>query len=371
MNRPAMIGQPAGHGRRLWLPTGEMGLVKVGLAQGMMASTEVINGAQEKHGCMQSLLMFGRMATAPSQDRQAFAKGCVKPFNVGRIDEQAAMRVKELFGDKRWCPTQDAPRQGKDGRPALPGVFDETGDGERFPNLQLATSAPTMARHLMPEGTQNGLRIGRPAICNHQQGAAGAGTTADTSQHAVGQAAIPTRTDNAAKPEASADHHRHPQPEQDATAFDPNFVCLHMCQCQSPLLNDGLMNLFAVVTSSITPVRHRPLIQAVGLYDSLDWTATRQQCNHDYYQLPVMPQPRKHRPLPGAEAFPAALALIPWPLAPVTHDIPYIALPACFTLRIGAEYALGVLGFSFCHGKQSLHQEHFFFKFPILYHLVE
>ena len=75
----------------------------------------------------------------PGQDRQAFAKGCVERepsgCNVGRIDEQATMGVKELFGDKRWCAAQDAPSQGKDSCPALSGLFDEAGDGKRFPNL--------------------------------------------------------------------------------------------------------------------------------------------------------------------------------------------------------------------------------------------
>jgi hypothetical protein len=74
--------------------------------------------------------------------------------------------------------------------------------------------------------------------------------------------------------------------------------------------------------------------------------------------------------LPGTERLPTALALVPLPLAPVTHDIPCPALAACFTLKIGAKYFLSVLGFSFCHGKQSLHQERFFFKFAYLYYLL-
>ena len=374
MNRPQMIRQPTGHGRCLLLPTGPMGLVKVGLAQRMMAGAEIIKGPQQKHGCVQSLLALGGVPTATGQNRQAFAKGGVEPFNVSSVDEQAPLGVDQLLHHKRWRAAQNALGQAKDRCAALSGLFDDTGDGERFPALQLATSPLAVARHLVPKGPQNGIRIGGPAICNDEQGASTAGTTADASQQAVGQGAITARTDDSSQPEASADHHRHPKPQQDATAFDPNFVGLHMRQFQFSLFNDGLMHLFAVRVpfgrGTITPVCHGPFIQAIGLDNGLHGTTRSQQRDDDYDQRPVTPQPGKHGPLLGAEAFSTALALIPQPLAPVTHDIPGIALPACFTPRIGAKYALSVLGFSFCHHKQSLHQERFFPKFALLYHLV-
>ena len=176
-----MMGQPTGHRWRLLLPTGQLGLVKVRLARRMMVGTEVVNGAQQKHGRVQSLLAFGGVPRAAGQNRQAFAKGGGEPFNVSGVDEQATVRVDQWLHDKGWRPAQDTPGQGKDSGTALSGLFDDTGDGEGFPDLQLATPPPSLTHHFVPKGTQNGIRIGRPAIGNDQQGAPGAGTAADTS----------------------------------------------------------------------------------------------------------------------------------------------------------------------------------------------
>jgi len=123
-----MMGQPTGHGRRLWLPTGQLGLVKVGLAQHMMAGTEVINGAQQKQGRGQSRLAFGGVPRAAGQNRQPFTKGGVEPFHVSGVDEQATMRVEQLLHDKGWRPAQDTPGPGQDSCTILSSLLDDTGD---------------------------------------------------------------------------------------------------------------------------------------------------------------------------------------------------------------------------------------------------
>lgn len=370
MNRPNMIGQATGHGGGLLAPTRLLGLVKVRESQGMMHHTEVVNCSQEKDGGMDRVLAFGRMTTAACQNGQTFAKGSVEPFNVGGIDPQAAVRGGQLLGHKGGGAPENPAGQAKGRYPLLGRVLDDNRNAQGRPDLQAATANASLPRHLRAECPQNGVRISGPAIGNDQNTAVGLRTAAHASQQAVRQAPIPVCADHAPQPQARADHQRHAQPEDQATAFPTNFVGLDMFQRQCFLFNHRLMHPFTVPPGAVTPIGYRALIQAIRLHNRLDRTAVDQQGDDNHHHRAVAAQPRKHRTLPRIEGFSAAFALIPLPLAPVAYDIPGSTFPSCFTLKIGAKYFLSVLWFSFCHGKQSLHQERFFFKFARLYHLL-
>src|SRR5687768_746900 len=97
----------------------------------MMNGTEVVGGAEQKHGRLQGFEAVGGMATAPGQGSQTLAEGGVEPFDEGSVNQQAAVRTGELAGDKLGCAAHDVTGEVEDLLARLGGMFDDTGNGQR------------------------------------------------------------------------------------------------------------------------------------------------------------------------------------------------------------------------------------------------
>jgi hypothetical protein len=51
------------------------------------------------------------------------------------------------------------------------------------------------------------------------------------------------------------------------------------------LLDDGVMDLLAVLSCSLLPVRYRAFIPSRGVNNGLDWTSRGKQYHHDHHQF--------------------------------------------------------------------------------------
>ncbi len=148
--------------------------------------------------------------------------------------------------------------------------------------------------------------------------------------------------------------HRHgaqPHPGNHLVSFHSYFIGLNMHQVKLPLLDDLLMDLLAMLSCSVTPGCHRPLIQPEGMHNRLDRASIRQERYHDHNQLHGFAQPLKHRSLTGAERLFADRTAIALSFAIMDRDLARTSLASCRTHRIRAKYVRRVhwLGCTFLH----------------------
>src|SRR5438128_1291880 len=62
-------------------------------------------------------------------------------------------------------------------------------------------------------------------------------------------------------------------------------IGLHVMDIHLSLLDDGVMDLLAVLSCSLLPISYRAFIQSVRVNNGLDWTSIGKQYHHDHHQF--------------------------------------------------------------------------------------
>ena len=88
------------------------------------------------------------------------------------------------------------------------------------------------------------------------------------------------RTDLASKPQAGADHHRQGHPHDPFLGLDTDRVSLNLPQVAG-LLDQRLLDGLALDASTCPPTGDRPLVEAEGDDNRLQWTAVCQERDHE------------------------------------------------------------------------------------------
>ena len=221
-------------------------------------------------------------------------------------------------------------------------MFDDDANVQLRPDLQARSPAPSRRFDLLAKGAPDTVGVGGPAIGTHQQRADGLRTSSYLPQHPICQHPVSRRTHRPSQPQPRRHHHGQTHPRDQLAPLHADFIGLHVNQIQLALLDQRVMHLLAVRPGSITPTRHRALIQAKGMHDRLHRTPIRQERHHYYDHLGRLAQPSKQRPFLRAERFSAGLAPVPWSLAPMTDDSALPNLPSCFALQVRAKYLGGI-----------------------------
>jgi len=87
---------------------------------------------------------------------------------------------------------------------------------------------------------------------------------------------------------------------------------LHLLQIQLRLFDLMLMHFLTMLSCSLPPVSHRALIKPKRMHDGLDWTAIRQQRNHQQHRLWFRSQPVENRPFRRRKRLLALIADVPF-----------------------------------------------------------
>ena len=103
VDRPTMISDASGHGRRL-------GPVRV--PQTRVQGAEVVDGANPRHPVLKRQRMARHSSASTRQWSQAFTTRGVEPFDVGGIDYPVPVRAASERLDTRGGPSTACPPRG-------------------------------------------------------------------------------------------------------------------------------------------------------------------------------------------------------------------------------------------------------------------
>src|SRR5262249_25496429 len=132
--------------------------------------------------------------------------------------------------------------------------------------------------------------------------------------------------------------HGQSHPDGHTPPFDTDLIGLHVDEIQAGLLDERLMHSLAVAPGSIPPTCYRSLIKAKGMDNCLDWTAIRQQRDHDQNQFRWLAQTLQHTPTSGAKRVAATATAIPLPFAIMNTDVALSDFASCGACQIRAKY---------------------------------
>jgi hypothetical protein len=327
VHRPAMVGDPRGHGRRRLLRMG----------QTRMRRAKVIDRTHQEHPFVQRQGLAGQRPATTHQWREAFPERRVQSLNVRGIDHAVPLRpaAERLHACRRAI---DNAAVGCD-HPSPLVPLDNLGDQDIAPGAQ--PWPPARARvHGIAKGLPNRPDGGHQAIGTDQQG-----TTCRTAPHPLDQppdqGQVALLTDLAAQPQARRDHHgqRHPH---DATLFlDAELIGLHLPQVPG-LFDQILVHGLALAPRACPPVSNRPLVKPKSCHDRLHGTPMGEQRHHEAHRLGRGAQAVKRGAFGGAERLMALMADEPLFLLRMDTDIAHACLTSGRAVPIGAKYRRGI-----------------------------
>src|SRR3990172_3768915 len=104
---PAMIGDARGKRRGTLYPAIAVGTDRQFQPQTLMERTEVVDTAHHKHTGGQGVRATGQGAGTPDQSAQPLPKGCIEPFDKGRVDAGVTLRDPDQPGDQAGFALHD------------------------------------------------------------------------------------------------------------------------------------------------------------------------------------------------------------------------------------------------------------------------
>jgi hypothetical protein len=316
-----------------------------GGTQFVMDHAKIVDTAEEIHARLKGLQPMSGIPTAAGQAGQALTEGGVQPLDKGSIEHASPFRQRQKFLSSFQCSLCHASSD-LDNTLVL-SVFDDGGDQKLRPHLQGGSSWANGAFDLFAKRAPNTAGVGRPAIGADQNGPQRLATRSDLSQQPISQTAIPVETDGPSKPQAGRNHHGQAHPGDQLSPFDPHLVGLDMDQIKSSLLDHRLVQNLTVVPGSISPTRHRSLIESEGVDNRLEWTAIRHQGDDHDNQLCWLAQPFHHCSSPRAKRVTTVATAIASPLAIMDANIALSDLASCRTRQVWAKLS-GRVHWLFC-----------------------
>ena len=215
--------------------------------------------------------------------------------------------------------------------------LDHCANVQLWPDLQTCSPNSTGLLDLLSERSTNTVGIGRPAVCQDEQGSEDLGCSTDLRHQAVCQAPITRHLDHPCHPQTGRNHHGQSHPSDHLASFHPNFISLNVHQVQSPLFNDFLMHLLTMGSCSIAPIRHGSFIQPKGMHNGLDWASIRQERDDNHNEIHRFPQALEHRSPAGTESVFTDLTAVALPFTIMNDDVALFFLASCGTRLIRAK----------------------------------
>ena len=306
-----------------------------GFAQFMMRKTEIVGASDQIHPRLKRSKATGCMAGFARQAGQPLPEGSIQALNKSRVEAHATMREQKQL----LCLGQQAmghPSRDLDD-PLFLRPFDHRANIQLWPDLQAGSPSSLGLLDFLSERSADTVGIGRPAICQDEQGSQGLGRSTNLGHQEVCQAAISRPLHDPCHPQACRNHHGQSHPRYHFTSFHSNFIGLNVHQVQLPLFNDLLVHLLTMGSRSIAPVRYGSFIQTKGMHNGLDWASIGQERHDHHDEVSGFTQALKHRSPMDAEGVFADLTAITLPSAIMNDDMALFSLASCGTRLIGAK----------------------------------
>jgi hypothetical protein len=143
------------------------------------------------------------------------------------------------------------------------------------------------------------------------------------------------------QPKTSGYRKSHSHPDNAALKLYPYLICLNLSQV-SGLLNQMLMNLLTVLSSTSLPGSHRAFVQIKSRHNSSYRTAISQKRYHLSYELHRISKTIEHCPFAFRKCFATDIAYIALFFEAVNAYVTMTHLSSCGTVWIVAEYLTGI-----------------------------
>ena len=256
-----MVGQISGHGR--------------GGAQTGMNGTEVVDDARPEHLIAQALTALGQVAGTPCQRRQAAAKRRVQAFDEGGVDAAeftltAGNQLIDALAAAMDDPALDA------GQKAAAVVLDDLDDMQVSPG-DARRAADLAATHDRREMLEDDLGVSRKAIHRDQDRLDTVGGATHLGEELVDQTGVPVGTDFAPQKQPGKDAHGRGHPDFAVLGVDTQLIGLHLTEFDTPVTDDGRLNLLRMGARFALPSQHRARIEHEGHRNRRHRAAMRQQ----------------------------------------------------------------------------------------------
>jgi hypothetical protein len=311
-----------------------------GFTQLMMDKTEIVGASDQIHARLKRCEPTSGMSGFARQAGQSLPKGSIQALDKSGVEDAATTREQEQFLGLLQTPMSHL--AGNLDHPFFLRSLDDGANVQLWPDLQTGSPDSPGLLDLLAESSADTVGIRAPSVCQDKKGAQAGRTSANLLHQGIGQTAITRELDHPTQPQARRNHHGQAHPGDHLASFHPNFIGLNVHQVQLPLFNDLPMHLLTMRSCSISPSGHRPLIQAKGMHNGLDWASIGQERDHDHHQRQRLAQALEHRSCSGAKGLLTDLAAIARALVTVDHDIALPNLPSCAASQIGAKCLRGL-----------------------------
>ena len=144
-----------------------------GFAQLMMRKTEIVGTSDQIHPRLKRSEATGSMAGFARQAGKPFPEGSIQALDKSCVEDHATLREQKQF----LCLGQQAmghPSRDLD-NPLFLRPLDHCANVQLWPDLQTCSPNSTGLLDLLSERSTNTVGIGRPAVCQDEQGCGGLG----------------------------------------------------------------------------------------------------------------------------------------------------------------------------------------------------
>src|SRR5215813_578780 len=351
LHRPAMVGDPCGHGRRRLL----------GTPQTLMRRAKVIDRPHQEHALVQRQGVAGQRPAPARQRREAFPERRVEPLYVGGVDHPTALRAtsERLHACRRAI---DKAAFRRDHPPPLVAL-DDLGDQDMAPRAQPWPSALPRV-YGIAKGLPNSSDVGHQAIGAEQQR-----TVRRTAAHPLDQppdqGQVTLLTDLTAQPQARRDHHGQRHPDNTALFLDAQLIGLHLSQVPW-LFDEVFLHGLPLSPGACPPIGDCALVKPQRRYNRLHGTAMGEQGHDDHDRLGQSAQPIEDGAFASAEGFVTRMTDEALLLLRMDTDIALAGLASGGAMPVGAECGCGVHdsppGFVWQQANRSMLDPHFRYK---------
>jgi len=277
----------------------------------------------------QSLGVSNRTATA-DQTGQRATKGRIQPLNVSCIDHISTAAGDQHLGNRTFASLHDLALNASN--TPLQILLDYLPDQQARFAFQ-SRSSRLAGQHAVTKALPEGADVACQPIHADQYRQRSSAAT-HVCHQCRDQVPIALSANHTAQPQARRDCHRHRLPGTTTDQLDPQPIGLDVLEVNLTLLDQVLVELLSMVTSSLKPGSHGTFIQAEGCHDRLDWTAMCQQGQDDHQQIGRLSQAIEWRAAAGSECPTTCLTAIA--LLLLAMDC-YVALPelaSCGTVQV-------------------------------------